>query len=152
MPEISKLQKLYVQEASMKLKYNLNRIISTEHPKNIDNLQIKEGSFFISNYALGELKKEWQNFYIDKIIKKCKHGYICWNFSVDNKKIHESFGNRSLEPRQSIVPVTLNEGWNSIILKIVNSSGPWGLSCRIRGRNGDPIDELKIDSGQKIKR
>ena len=73
-------------------------------------------------------------------------------FHPSFKKIHESFGNRSLEPRQSIVPVTLNEGWNSIILKIVNSSGPWGLSCRIRGRNGDPIDELKIDSGQKIKR
>ena len=68
---------------------------------------------------------------------------------VNDKKIHESFGNRSLEPRQSIVPVTLNNGWNSIVLKVVNSSGPWGLSCRIRNRNGGPVNELKIDSGQK---
>ena len=66
-------------------------------------------------------------------------------------KIHESFGNRSLEPRQSIVPVTLNEGWNSILLKIVNTSGPWGLSCRIRNRSGGPVNGLKIDSRQRIK-
>ena len=69
---------------------------------------------------------------------------------LNDKKIHESFGNRSLEPRQSIVPVRLNKGWNSILLKIVNTSGPWGLSCRIRDRSGGPVSGLKIDSGHKI--
>ena len=48
---------------------------------------------------------------------------------LNDKKIHESFGNRSLEPRQSIVPVRLNKVGSS---SGVNTSGPWGLSCRIR--------------------
>ena len=104
---------------------------------------------FEENSAAYASTKVWVNKKIEVTLELGSDDHIkAW---VNNKKIHESFGNRSLEPRQSIVPVTLNEGWNSIILKIVNSSGPWGLSCRIRGRNGDPIDELKIDSGQKIK-
>ena len=65
---------------------------------------------------------------------------------LNDEKIHESFSNRSLEPRQSIIPVTLSKGWNLIILKIVNTSGPWGLCCRIRGRDGNPVDGLKIES------
>ena len=73
-------------------------------------------------------------------------------FILDNDKyycselIYESFSNRSLEPRQSIIPVTLSKGWNLIILKVVNTSGPWGLCCRIRGRDGNPVDGLKIES------
>ncbi|MDP6859119.1 MAG: HEAT repeat domain-containing protein, partial [Verrucomicrobiales bacterium] len=65
---------------------------------------------------------------------------------LNDKKIHESFSNRSLEPRQSIIPVSLSKGWNLIMLKVVNTSGPWGLCCRIRGRDGNPIDGLKIES------
>ncbi|MEC9327368.1 MAG: hypothetical protein VYC63_05590, partial [Verrucomicrobiota bacterium] len=65
---------------------------------------------------------------------------------LNDEKIHESFSNRSLEPRQSIIPVTLSKGWNLIILKVVNTSGPWGLSCRIRGRDGNPVNGLKIES------
>jgi len=65
---------------------------------------------------------------------------------LNDKKIHESFSNRSLEPRQSIIPVSLSKGWNLIMLKIVNTSGPWGLCCRIRGRDGNPVDGLKIES------
>ena len=65
---------------------------------------------------------------------------------LNDEKIHESFSNRSLEPRQSIIPVTLSKGWNLIILKVVNTSGPWGLCCQIRDRDGNPVDGLKIES------
>jgi len=65
---------------------------------------------------------------------------------LNDKIIHQSFSNRSLEPRQSIIPVTLSKGWNLIMLKVVNTSGPWGLCCRIRGRDGNPVDGLKIES------
>ena len=65
---------------------------------------------------------------------------------LNNEKIHESFSNRSLEPRQSIIPVTLSKGWNLIILKVVNTSGPWGLCCQIRDRDGNPVNGLKIES------
>ncbi len=65
---------------------------------------------------------------------------------LNDKIIHESFSNRSLEPRQSIIPVTLSKGWNLIMLKVVNTSGPWGLCCRIRGRDGNPVEGIKIES------
>ena len=65
---------------------------------------------------------------------------------LNDKIIHQSFSNRSLEPRQSIIPVTLSKGWNLIMLKIVNTSGPWGLCCRIRGRDGNPVEGIKIES------
>ena len=65
---------------------------------------------------------------------------------LNDEKIHESFSNRSLEPRQSIIPVTLSKGWNLIILKVVNTSGPWGLCCQIRDRDGNPVNGLKIES------
>ena len=94
--------------------------------------------------------KVWVNKKIDVNLELGSDDHIkVW---INDRKIHESFGSRSLEPRQSIVPTTLNEGWNSIVLKIVNSSGPWGLSCRIRDRSGGTGNELKIDSGQKVKR
>ena len=94
--------------------------------------------------------KVWVNKKIDVNLELGSDDHIkVW---INDRKIHESFGSRSLEPRQSIVPTTLNEGWNSIVLKIVNSSGPWGLSCRIRDRSGGTVNELKIDSGQKVKR
>ena len=97
-----------------KLKYNLNRIISTEHPKNIDNLQIKEGSFFISNYALGELNTYWQNTYIRNIVSKIKHGYLCWNFSPVNPKIHSYFHSiKTIQEEEN--PQTNNSVKNYII-------------------------------------
>ena len=65
---------------------------------------------------------------------------------LNDKIIHESFSNRSLEPRQSIIPVTLSKGWNLIMLKVVNTSGPWGLCCRIRGRDGNPVEGIRIES------
>lgn len=91
LPEINNIQNLYLQESSVSLNYNFNNIISAENPKKFNNLNIKENSYFISNYAFGELQKQWQDFYIQKLIKKCSHGYICWNFSVGNQQIHEYF-------------------------------------------------------------
>ena len=101
------------------------------------------------NSAAYASTKVWVNKRIEVNLELGSDDHIkAW---VNDKKIHESFGNRSLEPRQSIVPLTLNEGWNSILLKIVNTSGPWGLSCRIRNRSGGPVNGLKIDSRQRIK-
>jgi hypothetical protein len=38
-----------------------------------------KGDLFISNYAFCELSREYQDFYLTKVIDNCKHGYITWS-------------------------------------------------------------------------
>ena len=66
--------------------------------------------------------------------------------SLNGKEIHSWFGSRSLAPRQAAVPVQLNEGWNELLLKIVNASGPWGFACRVRTKDGGPVYGLKYEA------
>lgn len=91
LPGISNMQNLFIKESSKRLNHNFTDSITTFNPSDIDSITVPENAFFVSNYAVGELKKEWQNFYVDKLISKCAHGFICWNFSVGNQKIHEYF-------------------------------------------------------------
>jgi len=82
--EVNNLQKHYINlcEETTNNKYNIEVIILDEYSNEDEN-------YFISNYALGELTKEWQDLYINKVLSKIKNGYICWNFSPQNPNIHE---------------------------------------------------------------
>ena len=40
--------------------------------------------------------------------------------------------------------VTLAKGVNRLMLKIVNESGHWAFSCRIRQENGMPVEGLQV--------
>ncbi len=65
---------------------------------------------------------------------------------LNGKLVHANYTNRGLAPRQDIVSVKLREGWNDILLKVVNHEGPWGFSCRVRGPDGGPLDGLKAEA------
>jgi HEAT repeat protein len=54
--------------------------------------------------------------------------------------VHTNDTERGLSPRQDIVNVKLNEGWNELLLKVTNRAGGWACSCRVRGHDGGPID------------
>ena len=43
-----------------------------------------------------------------------------------------------------IIPVTLNAGKNSILVKVCEESGGWGFYLRITDKNGKPFDDLEI--------
>ncbi len=43
-----------------------------------------------------------------------------------------------------IIPVTLNAGKNSILVKVCEESGGWGFYLRITDKNGNPFDDLEI--------
>jgi hypothetical protein len=60
--------------------------------------------------------------------------------------VHNKYVNRGMEPRQDIVKAKLKEGWNDLMLKIVNRDGGWGLACRIRKPDGSALDGLKIEA------
>lgn len=46
----------------------------------LEELDGNEWGLFISNYAFTELPSELQRVYIERVIKKCTHGYIICNF------------------------------------------------------------------------
>ena len=41
------------------------------------------------------------------------------------------------------VPISLQPGWNSIVLKVVQGGGDWGACARLVGRDGKPIAGVK---------
>ena len=49
-------------------------------------------------------------------------------------------------PRQHRIPIELKQGWNDLVLKVVDHGGAWWFCCRIRRPNGTALDGLKIDT------
>ena len=85
--EVNNLQQCYIDQCS---------VINKDYPIEvitIDEYEYDDENYFISNYALGEFTKKWQDRYINDVASKIIHGYICWNFSPENQKIHEYFDN-----------------------------------------------------------
>lgn len=89
--DVCNLQNTFVKECN---KIN-NEKYKTFQSLDYDNYTHDTNSnFFVSNYALGEFNKNWQNIYIRNIISKINNGYICWNFSPSNPKIHSYFNSK----------------------------------------------------------
>jgi hypothetical protein len=38
-----------------------------------------EDPFFVSFYALGEMTDSWKEYYIESVVKACRHGFVIWN-------------------------------------------------------------------------
>lgn len=106
LPEANNMQNQYIKACQM------NTPCKTMVCYNItDNtFQQSNNSFFISNYALGEFTRELQDFYVETIVKKMAHGYICWNFSVGNPYVHAYFNQPTIiseeeNPQTNCAPV-----------------------------------------------
>ncbi|MBI4601826.1 MAG: HEAT repeat domain-containing protein [Planctomycetes bacterium] len=65
---------------------------------------------------------------------------------LNGQPVHSNYTNRGLAPRQDLVKAKLREGWNDLLLKVVNHEGPWGFSCRIRGPDGGLLEGLKTEA------
>ncbi len=63
---------------------------------------------------------------------------------LNGKLVHFNNVARACEPGQDIFEVTLQKGWNPIMLKVVNAGGGWGAALRIRKLDGRKLDGLKI--------
>jgi len=44
------------------------------------------------------------------------------------------------------VKTRLREGWNDLVLKVVNRGGGWGFACRIRQPDGSALEGLKLEA------
>ena len=65
---------------------------------------------------------------------------------LNGKVVHANYTNRGCAPRQDVVKVRLQEGWNDLLLKIVNRGGGWAFACRIRQADGSAFGDLKAEA------
>jgi len=64
----------------------------------------------------------------------------------NGKYLFGKFQIRGLAPRQDIVPVELEEGWNELKLKVVDQGGEWSFCCRVRQPSGAALEGLKFEA------
>jgi hypothetical protein len=58
--------------------------------------------------------------------------------------VHANNTSRSLQPGSDQVDVTLNEGWNALMLKITQNTGGWEFCARLAQPSGEPVDGLRV--------
>jgi hypothetical protein len=64
---------------------------------------------------------------------------------VNGKLVHANNASRGNEPGQDKVKIKLEEGENTIMLKVINGDGGWGANARLR-----TLDDKKV-AGMKVK-
>jgi hypothetical protein len=64
---------------------------------------------------------------------------------VNGKLVHSNNASRGNEPGQDKVKINLDEGENTVMMKIINGGGGWGANARLR-----TLDDKKV-AGMKIK-
>jgi hypothetical protein len=63
---------------------------------------------------------------------------------LNGKEIYKSVETRICVPEQDKVPgITLNEGLNVLVFKVVNEEGGWGGTIRLVDARGNPIEGVK---------
>ncbi|HEV8291047.1 MAG TPA: HEAT repeat domain-containing protein [Tepidisphaeraceae bacterium] len=64
---------------------------------------------------------------------------------VNGKLVHANNASRGDDPGQDRVKITLDEGWNTMMMKVINGGGGWGANARLR-----TLDDKKV-AGMKVK-
>jgi HEAT repeat protein len=65
---------------------------------------------------------------------------------LNGKLVHANYTNRGVSPRQDVVNVRLQKGWNGLLLKVVDHEGGWGFCCRVRKPDGSALEGLKVEA------
>jgi HEAT repeat protein len=65
---------------------------------------------------------------------------------LNGKLVHANYTHRGLAPRQDQSDVKLQQGWNDLLVKVVNHSGPWAFCARLRNPDGSALEELKFEA------
>ncbi|MHC1764223.1 MAG: HEAT repeat domain-containing protein [Verrucomicrobiia bacterium] len=59
--------------------------------------------------------------------------------------VHANRVDRGLAPGQDTAPVTLNEGWNVLLLKITQGDGGWAACARLRKPDGSRLSGVRFE-------
>jgi HEAT repeat protein len=63
---------------------------------------------------------------------------------LNGGQVHNNPQIRGVHPDQDIVPVELQKGWNSLMMKVTQAGGGWGACARVRTPEGNKIEGLKF--------
>jgi hypothetical protein len=70
---------------------------------------------------------------------------------LNGKLVHENSKSGPAIPGEHKVNVTLQKGWNVLLLKITQDTGPWQFCLAIRKPNGNKLEGLSIQAGKPRK-
>jgi HEAT repeat protein len=63
---------------------------------------------------------------------------------LNGKLVHSNLAYRVVTPGEDKVAVTLDQGWNTLLLKIVQGGDGWGFCAGFKTPDGNPIEALKF--------
>ncbi len=66
---------------------------------------------------------------------------VWWN----GAPVHENKAPGAAKAGEDKVKVSLKEGWNSLMLKVVQHTGPWEFCARLRTSSGDRLEGIRVD-------
>ncbi len=66
----------------------------------------------------------------------------------NGRLVHQDAAGGDAVPGEHKVPVTLRKGWNALLLKVTQDTGPWQFCLAIRKPNGDKLEGLGIQAGE----
>jgi HEAT repeat protein len=65
---------------------------------------------------------------------------------LDGRLVHANNVARSLQPASDNVEVTLNQGWNPVLLKVTQNNAGWGFCLRVTEPAGAPVAGLRAST------
>jgi HEAT repeat protein len=65
---------------------------------------------------------------------------------LNDRLVYEFSGRRAHEALREKAPLHLPAGWSRLLVKVVQSDGPWAISCAIRDPDGKPLEGLRVQS------
>ena len=75
-----------------------------------------------------------------RLERGCDDGIKAW---VNGELVHRNNRSGGVSPGSEVVEIELREGWNELLLKIVNGGGDWGACARVVATDGKPIANLE---------
>jgi len=63
---------------------------------------------------------------------------------LNGSLVHSNLVYRGVEPAQDKIDVTLNQGWNTLTLKIVQGGGAWGFCAGFKAPDGGKLEGLRF--------
>ena len=70
---------------------------------------------------------------------------------LNGKLVHADRTGGAAVPGEHKVPVTLQKGWNKLMLKVTQDTGTWQFCLAVRDSNGGKLDGLKVQARDPAK-
>jgi len=68
---------------------------------------------------------------------------------LNGKVVHSDPAPGACQVGEHKIKIHLNQGWNTLLVKVVQQTGPWEVCARIVGPDGSPLAGLKVDPNHK---